>query len=462
MARLVIVSNRVSLPTENSATAGGLAVALKDALAKRGGVWFGWSGKVADSRPGPPAVTVAGNTTYVTTDLSQNEYENYYVGHANATLWPLFHYRPGLVRFRRKTFDGYLKVNTRFAALLAPLIKPGDQVWIHDYHFMVLASELRRLGVSNRIGFFLHIPLPACELLATIPGHQRLIEGLLSCDLVGFQTAHDLKTFRDYVVYEAAGRVGPGDLVSAMGQQTRAQVFPIGIDAEDFSRMAETAATSPESERLRASVAGRPLIIGVDRLDYSKGLIERMTAFEQLLNRWPAHQAAVTYMQVAPPSRGEVPAYRALRSDLESSVGRINAQFARFDWVPIRLLVRAYHRANLAGFLRQAQVGLVTPLRDGMNLVAKEFVAAQDPADPGVLVLSRFAGAAEELDGALVVNPFDQDQVVEALHLALTMPLDQRQTRWRTMIAAVRQNTVSVWRNRFLAALSATPERPTP
>ena len=460
MARLVIVSNRVLLPQDRQLRAGGLAVALRDTLRREGGVWFGWSGKLADETPSAPQILVDGNITYATLDLGRVDHELYYTDYANTTLWPLLHYRPGLFEFKREAFDGYMRVNAAFAAALVPLLRGDDLIWVHDYHFIPLAAKLRKLELDNRIGLFLHTPFPAAEVLISLPRHPALMSALTHYDLIGFQTENDRRALFDYVVNEARGRVAADGTIEAFGRRAHAAVFPIGIDTEAFARMAQTAARASESRRLRDSIASRDLIIGVDRLDYSKGLSHRFLALRELLTAHPEYKQRVTFLQIAPISRGEVPQYKTLRRDLERLAGNINGQFANFDWTPVRYVNRGFSRQTLAGFYRMSRVGLVTPLRDGMNLVAKEYVAAQDPEDPGVLVLSRFAGAARELTDALIVNPHDNDEMAEALHRALTMPLAERRARWEAMMALLRRNTIAAWRDNFLDALQHGPAAP--
>ena len=452
MARLVILSNRVSLPTERGARAGGLAVAMREALRRYGGVWVGWSGEISDRADQAPKVTTAGKVTYVTTDLSREEHERYYIGYSNGTLWPLLHYRLGLIDYKRRAFRGYLDVNARFARVLAPLLQPDDLIWVHDYHLIPAGAELRKLGVRNRIGFFLHTPFPPPEVIKALPRHNLIIEALCAYDLVGFQTEEAVRAFLACVTEILGGEVFDGAF-SAHGLHSRAAAFPIGIDTEAFAELALSTIDSPEARRLVGSLSGRRLIIGVDRLDYSKGIPNRFEAIDCLLTDWPEARATFNYLQITPHSRAEVAQYRALRRELEGTAGRINNKFAEFDWSPIRYINKSFSRQTLAGFYRLSQVGLVTPLRDGMNLVAKEFVAAQDPDDPGALVLSRFAGAAHELDAALLVNPIDVDEIAAALHRGLTMSLDERQERWQAMMAPIRRNTITTWRESFLAAL---------
>ncbi|MGH6989299.1 MAG: alpha,alpha-trehalose-phosphate synthase (UDP-forming) [Stellaceae bacterium] len=457
MARLVIVSNRVAPPRDRGARAGGLAVAMADALDQYGGLWFGWSGDVADD-PGPnPTLIETGNVTYVTIDLSERDYREYYIGYANGALWPLFHYRLGLVNYSRIAFDGYMRVNAKFAELLAPMIQPDDTIWVHDYHLIPLGAELRRRGVRNRIGFFLHTPFPPRQLLETLPRQIVLLQALAAYDLVGFQTDEALRGFQDSVAELANGRVLADGEFAIGDRHSRAGAYPIGIDTERFAKLARRTARSRDSTRLKESLVGRALIIGVDRLDYSKGIPNRFEAINTLLGEYPEDRTEFSFLQIAPHSRGDVAQYRALRRELEAAVGAINGRFAEYDWTPLRYVNRTFSRLVLAGFYRLARIGLVTPLRDGMNLVAKEFVAAQDPENPGVLVLSRFAGAAQELKTAIQVNPYDVDDIASAIHRALHMPLDERVTRWSHMMDVITRTTVTTWREDFLAALKEGP-----
>ena len=453
MSRLVMVSNRVAVPDESRA--GGLAIALKAALEEGGGLWFGWSGKVA-AESGFVNDHIVGNVRYVTVDLSRQDADDYYSGFANRTLWPLLHFRMDLVDYSRETWAGYLRVNALFAEKLAPLLEPGDMVWVHDYHLIPLAHLLRARGARCRLGFFLHVPMPSSDLLAALPDHRRLFENLSAYDLVGFQTERDLERFQDYVRLFGRGRmVEHGVLETSQGRRLRAGAFPISIDTQHIRTLAEKAVNKASVKRLASSLSGRALAIGADRLDYSKGLPERFRAFERFLQRHPDLRGRLTYLQIAPVSRGEVPEYRQLRQELEQLAGHINGKHADADWTPMRYVNRNYPHATLAGFYRRARVGVVTPLRDGMNLVAKEFIAAQDEADPGVLVLSSFAGAARELDHALQVNPYDLDGVADAIAAAMTMPLDERQVRWRAMMNRLEEHDITAWRRQFLAALRA-------
>ena len=459
MSRLIVVSNRVSAPQKRGeGPAGGLAVALSAALREYTGFWFGWSGKTVETFNGEVHTQRVNDVTVVTVDLEDADYQEYYNGYANGTLWPLFHYRIDLTAYERSFGEGYERVNRRFAETLAPLIQPDDLIWVHDYHMIPLGMELRRLGVSNPIGFFLHIPWPAPQLLTTLPRHRQLVEALFSYDLVGFQTDEWLWAFESYVLGEAGGDWGSDGRLHAFGATLRAQVFPIGLDVEEFQALAASMVAHRAHDRIAAHTAFRSLIVGVDRLDYSKGLEERLLGFERFLEDNPELRREVLYLQVAPPSRDEVEAYQDLRTRIDSLCGRINGAFADMDWTPIRYVHRNYRRDELAGLYRAAKVCLVTPLRDGMNLVAKEYVAAQDPDDPGVLVLSRFAGAARQMSDAVIVNPFSHEEVSEGIKRALTMERGERIARWRRLMDGVAGSDVNIWRDSFVAALSDAHE----
>ena len=455
MSRLVAVSNRVALPGADQA--GGLAVALKAALQETGGLWFGWSGRTVREASGELHEQRDGDIRYLTVDLSRDDFEGYYNGFANRTLWPLLHFRPDLVDYNRETHDAYRRVNALFAEKLAKRLRPDDIVWVHDYHLMPLAEELRARGVQSRIGFFLHVPLPSADLIAALPSHQRPFGALTAYDLLGFQTERDLERFQDYLRLYAGGKVlRKGLLHDRNGREFRAGAFPIGIDTPRIAELAADAVRKAGVKRLQASLAGRALAIGVDRLDYSKGIPERFRAFARFLDRHPEQRGKLTFLQIAPVSRGGVGEYRALKRELEQLAGHINGGYAEPDWTPVRYVNRNYPHAALTGFYRMARIGLVTPLRDGMNLVAKEFVAAQDPEDPGVLVLSSFAGAARELDSALQVNPYDLDGVADAIATGLAMPLAERRKRWGKMMDRITRYDIHAWRKDFLSALAAT------
>ena len=455
MGRLIVVSNRVPQPDQNGAApAGGLAVALQSALEARGGIWLGWSGKSSGSEDvGPLKSQKVGNIEYVLTDLTDLDLEEYYQGFANRVLWPIFHYRLDLAEYGRREMAGYFRVNRFFASRLLPMIEPDDLIWIHDYHLIPLASELRQLGVRNRIGFFLHIPWPAPDVFFAMPVHEEILRSLVTYDVVGFQTVHDRENFADCLARLGLGqRLGETDFRVA-SRDFIAQSYPIGIETDAFTALAERAAGTSLAKRMLQSLDGKQLIIGVDRLDYSKGITQRIDAFEKFLIRHQENQRRVTLLQITPKSRSEVPEYEAMQRAVAEQAGRVNGALGTVDWVPIRYVNRSLRRPALAGLYRMAKLALVTPLRDGMNLVAKEFVAAQSEEDPGVLLLSRFAGAAQELKDAVLVNPYDVEGTANSIARALVMPLEERQERWRSMISVLRTNDVFKWCDSFLADL---------
>ena len=455
MSRLVVVSNRVALP--DSDQNGGLATALDAALKEAGGLWFGWSGKVARAHSGEVHRATHENIDYLTIDLSREDYEGYYNGFSNRTLWPLLHFRLDLVDYNALTQAAYRGGKALIAEKLAKESRDDDIGWVHDYHLLPLAQELRRRGVRARIGFFLHVPFPSADIVAGLPHHEKTFGALAAYDLVGFQTERDLERFQDYIRLFRGGSVATrGTLRDHDGRSFQADAFPIGIDASAIATLAANAARNPAVRRMQASLTGRALAIGVDRLDYSKGLPERFRAFERVLDKHIDLRGQLTYLQIAPVSRGGVASYRALRRELEQYAGHINGAHADPDWTPVRYVNRTYPHATLAGFYRLARIGLVTPLRDGMNLVAKEYVASQDPEDPGALVLSIFAGAARELDGALLINPFDSDGVADAIAAALKMPLDERRERWQSMMQRISSYDIHAWRRDFLDRLQQT------
>jgi len=439
MKRLVCVSNRITLPG-NGGSSGGLAVGLNAAMSHTGGLWLGWSGETpAEPSPDPHVIT-HGNIDYATIDLTAAQVEDYYNGYCNGALWPLFHYFPEVFRHEQRHYDAYQSVNALFAQQLMKMLQPGDAVWIHDYHLIPMARYLRQHQFTGPIGFFLHTPFPHMQVLRLLPNHLELIRDLCQYNVVGFQTQDDVQSFRSC-------------LSNGLCNNTHIAAYPIGVDVDAIVAEAAEAVLEDQVARLTASLLGRKLIIGVDRLDYSKGLTERFAAFEEFLESYPDEQGKVTFLQIAPLSRSDVHAYTEIRQALEQSAGRLNGRFAEADWTPIRYLNRNFTHATTMGFLRAAQVGLVTPVRDGMNLVAKEFVAAQDPKDPGVLIISPMAGAARELTGALQVNPYDKRGMAQAIQRALHMSLEERRQRHRKMLAALRANDIHHWYSTFCADL---------
>ncbi len=453
--RVVIISNRVPSLSEKGATAGGLAVALADA-ATPGSLWFGWSGRRAEETSAEASIALsADNVTFATIDIAERDYQKFYNGFANGAVWPLLHYRTGLLRFNRPDYAAYRDVNRAFAEALLPLLQPDDLIWVHDYQLMTMAAELRALGVENRIGFFLHVPFVPPAVLQVLPPAAEIMAALSACDVVGFQTEGDVRAFIENAVVSLGVTPDANNTYPFAGRQVRVVHTPIGINANKFSRLAERAELTPEAARLAESLGDRKLVLGVDRLDYSKGLPQRFDAFGRLLYSHPQHRRCVNFLQIAARSRQEVGSYQVLRRELDRRAGDINGEFSDFDWVPLRYMTHPVKRSAIAGFYRRARIGLVTPLRDGMNLVAKEYIAAQDETNPGVLVLSKFAGAADELTEALIVNPFDADEVADAMHQGLIMSLEERLERHGLLLNKVRTTTAQHFCELFLSHLRA-------
>ena len=457
MSRLLVISNRVRRPGADAAQ-GGLAVALGAALRANKGLWFGWSGERTDRFTGQIQFAEDDGIRTATVDLEDQDIDEYYNGYANRTLWPLFHYRIDLAEYDRAFGEGYERVNRRLAQTVAPLIEADDLVWVHDYHLLPLGYDLRRRGVRNRIGLFLHIPWPPTRLLVSLPHHLRLVQSLFAYDVIGFQTAEWLESFRHFVEKELGGTID-GDWATLGEQRVKAVACPIGIDFPEFMAMARGATATATHERVRRSLLDRKMLVGVDRLDYSKGLEERFNGWDRVLRDRPEWRREAVMVQIAPPSRSDVQTYQTIRARLDSLTGHINGVYADVDWTPIRYVNRGYPRDELAGIYRAAHVGLVTPLRDGMNLVAKEYVAAQDAGDPGVLVLSRFAGAAAQMDAAVLVNPYSAEELSDAIVQALAMPLAERRERHAALMTSVKAQDVEWWQGRFLDHLHSVRPR---
>jgi trehalose 6-phosphate synthase len=451
---LVVVSNRVACGKANEPMTGGLAAALLPVVEKSGAIWVGSSGRVRDATQKEPfaEIEALGNGALALLDLPAAHYGGFYEGFANSALWPALHSRSDLIQVSQDDYRSYREVNAFVARALLRFLKKDTVFWVQDYHFLALGAELRELGVTDPVGFFLHTPWPARGVIEGVPRHRELIEAMLAYDLIGFQTEEDCSNFADYL------RSLPGvklndDVVLSRHGRTRLKVFPIGIDAEKFASAAAKALTHPDVSRLRRSLNGEKLAIGVDRLDYSKGLINRIAAFDRMWTEQPSLLRTVSLLQIATPTRGSIDAYGKLQNELARLVSEVNGRHGEIDWTPIRYLNKGFGQAVLAGLYRSAQVGVVTPLQDGMNLVAKEYVAAQNPADPGVLVLSKFAGAANELDAALLINPHDIDGMAETIATALAMPLTERRMRYQAMMAKLRGHSIQQWFSDFIAAL---------
>lgn len=456
LGKLVVISNRVAVPKARGAAGaqGGLAGALNSTLKENGGVWFGWSGQETDEFTGSLNLLTNDGVTFATIDLEPQDVDEYYNGYANRTLWPLFHYRIDLTEYEREFAKGYERVNERFADSVIQLIQHDDAVWVHDYHLIPLGDRLRSRDVKNRMGFFLHTPWPPTRLLVSLPYHERLVRSMLAYDLVGFQTEEWLESFFHYCAKELGAQVDEeAGTISLEGRTITAKAFPIGIDYEHFMAQGISDVAIEAERRLIESTRHRTAMIGVDRLDYSKGLPERLDGISRFFDAHPDRVRDLLFIQIAPPSREDITSYQDIRELLEQKAGQINGERSNFDLVPIRYVNKGYSTAELFGFYRASKIGLVTPLRDGMNLVAKEYVAAQDPSDPGILILSRFAGSAAQLSDALLVNPHSPDEMAHTIAIALAMPKHERVRRWEKLIDNVRTNNVVKWREDFLATL---------
>ena len=459
---VIVVSNRVAQFLPDEPISGGLAAALIPMVKESGAIWVGSSGRTSDAaQRKDPLVKIEslGTGALATVDMPSKHYVGYYEGFANSALWPALHSRADLIHVTAENYTSYREVNAFMARALLRFSKPEAVFWVHDYHLLTLGAELRRFGIDRPIGFFLHTPWAERHTMAAVPHQAEIVREMLAYDLIGFQTVEDRQNFEDYLRVELGITTVDGTIVTEWGW-TQLATFPIGIDVDEFARRAASAMTRPEVSRLRASLQGEKLVLGVDRLDYSKGLANRIRAFERLLENEPSLKRRVSLLQVAVPSRGNIKAYRELKAELATLVSEINGRHGEVDWTPIRYLNKGFSQLTLAGFYRTAHVGLVTPLHDGMNLVAKEYVAAQNPLDPGVLVLSSFAGAAKELDAALQVNPHDVDAVAQQIAKGLTMSIEERRERWQQMVTKLRRAPVRSWFTDFLHTLAEVRRAP--
>ncbi len=447
MSRIVLVSNRVA-NLGKASQAGGVVIAIADVLSERHGLWFGWDGKIGEKSEElrtTPSISEVGGATVATLPLSRREYKAYYLGYANDVLWPVFHSRLDVAQFEAGYYQRYLEVNRRFARALRPLLTPDDTIWVHDYHLIPLGLELRRLGVENPIGFFLHIPVPPAQTFLAIPEHRELARGFAAYDLVGVQTRVDVANLIDYLQDGVFGRILQDGRIRVFDREMSIAAFPVGIDVDSF--------IGSRPKGLREPPPAFTRLIGVDRLDYTKGLPQKFRAFGRFLEKNPEYRRKVILSQLAPPTRESVLAYVDIRHELETLSGTINGKFGELDWVPIQYIHRSTPRGTLVDVFQQSRIGVVTPLRDGMNLVAKEYVAAQDPEDPGVLMLSRFAGAAEQMKQALIVNPYDVEEMADTIKTALEMDLEERRERHRALLDGIRTHDTFAWCRSFLAAL---------
>lgn len=453
MPRIVLVSNRVT-DLASAIQAGGVSVALAEVVKSQRALWFGWNGQTVDHLTGDSVAKskVGSDSLLATTSLTTQEHKNYYLGFANSVLWPTFHNRLDLARFSQSFHPGYGAVNRRFSRLLARMLEPDDIIWVHDYHLIPMAQELRAIGVTSPIGFFLHIPAPPPQTFIAIPEHQTISRNLSAYDLIGVQTHSDAANLLGIFQHTARGDIISNAKIRAFDRLISVSSFPVGIDVNTFSG-------GSKDTKLAQSPSEAKRIIGIDRLDYTKGLPQKFLAFEQFLASHECYRGKVVLTQIAPPTREDVEAYSEIRRTLEQLAGSINGRFGDLDWVPIHYIHRTLARERLRDIYRSSDICMVTPLQDGMNLVAKEFVAAQDPQDPGVVILSRFAGAAEQMPEALIVNPHDIDEVADAIRFGLEMSKQERVRRHAALYEKVASQNTFSWCQSFLTELLACSNR---
>lgn len=475
--RLIIVSNRLPIVLTKvregewqvQSGSGGLVTALAPVLRDGGGLWIGWPGTFEEVKPDELMAITGGRTGYdlKPVRLTPEEINGYYFGFSNEILWPLFHSLQTRCNFDPAYWTAYQAVNRKFAQLIAESARHSDYVWVHDYHLMLVAKELRALGVENKVGFFLHTPFPPPDIFAALPWRSQIISALAEYDLVGFQTMRDRNNFVRSIESLIKGlRVDTRRKVSMVAtpqRQTRDGSFPIGIDFNEFSRKATSKGVLERAKQLHDAMNVDQIILGVDRLDYSKGIPERFKSFRNALERFDELRGKVALVQILVPSREEVPEYQALKAEIERLVGEINGKFSQAGWIPINYMFRSLEKEELLAYYRAADIALITPLRDGMNLVAKEYCAANIDNN-GVLILSEFAGAATQLrTGALVVNPYDIEAVANAIHRAYSMSPGERQSRMRRLRHSVAKRDVFWWVDFFLrTAITDSLDDPQP
>lgn len=465
MSKLIVLSNRVNLPSKKSpkAVAGGLAVALQEALAKDGGIWVGWNGQVVTNISDMPdtvnqfATEQHDKVTYVTTAFSPMQYEKYYCGYANNRLWAGMHDRTDLIVSSSEDFSVYQAVNRMFAKQLQQIAQPDDMIWIQDYHFFAVARHCRDLGMKQRIGFFLHIPFPQLWVWDFLTYGQTLINQLLDYDVVGLQTQQDAQNCVAVIeqllphaiqITQTNGRT----LIRHGNHTTLIKAYPIGINPVYIHKLA----SQPLSDQavLKNLTSTITTILAAERLDYSKGIPERLQAFAAFLQRYPQYLEQIQLYQIACPSRLDIQTYQQLRQQVHTLVEQINSQFATASWQPIIYQEDPVSHDNLMPLFRQCQICWVNSLKDGMNLVAKEYIAAQDEQNAGILILSKNAGAAHQLQQAILVDPTNNDSMIEGLYQALTMTKQQREQRHQSLLKSIYETNIDTWRAHFLADLT--------
>jgi alpha,alpha-trehalose-phosphate synthase [UDP-forming] len=464
---LIVASNRLPFAATKrdgewkiEPGSGGLVTALKPALEDRGGRWIGWIGATSEELPDPHSILRESHQRFgyglLPVPLTQAERDGFYYGFSNEVIWPLFHDLPSLANFDPAYWIAYEAVNRKFAGLTARLAGENDFIWAHDYHLMTMARELRERGVRSRMAFFLHIPFPPLDIFLKLPWRSAILRSLLEYDLIGFQTVRDRRNFLDCIrrLVPDATASGRGDVrrITLGSREIRVGAFPISIDAGDFERRGMDEDVARKKREILDRVPGRKIVLGVDRLDYTKGIPQKLEAFRNMLSRFEHLRERVTLLQVVVPSREDIPRYRDHKRIIERLVGQINGQFTRSGWVPIQYIYRTLEGPRLPAYYLAADVALVTPLKDGMNLVAKEYCASHAD-EQGALVLSEFAGAASQLQkGAFLVNPFDVEGVAGAIERALNLSPEEQRSRMRRLRRSVKEYDIFRWVDNFLDA----------
>ena len=466
--RLVIISNRLPIVVKRSDKgysvrpgSGGLVTALAPVLKHRGGLWIGWSGTEEgidlNDMLDKAALDIGYDLKLV--DLTALEIENFYHGFANEIIWPLFHDLQSRCNFNPVYWSSYKNVNQKFARVITANTGEDDYIWVHDYHLMRVGSELRKMGIDQRLGFYLHIPFPPLDIFLKLPWRFQILQDMLQYDLIGFQTQRDRSNFQLCIrtLMKGATFKGKGRIltVNAGGRSVRIGNFPIGIDYNEFVRAAETKEVAERAWFIHEDLPKRSLILGIDRLDYTKGITYRLEAYRIALKRFPDLQRKVCFIQIVVPSRAFIPTYNSLKIEIERLVGEINGQFTQSGWIPIHYIFRHLTTEELVAYYRTAEIVLLTPLKDGMNLVAKEYCAS-NLEETGVLILSEFAGAVAQLQkGAIVVNPYVVEGIADAIYKALTMDEEEKRTRMKKLRQSIRRQDIYWWIDSFLKAAFA-------
>jgi len=463
--KLIIASNRLPFVLERKGDSwnlvpgsGGLVTALAPVLRDRGGVWIGWPGISGTADISDQLEFASNSAGYAMKPvyLEEKDVRQYYIGLSNEVLWPLFHDLQSYCNFDPSYWQSYIDINARFAKVIKENVGTEDFVWVHDYHLMCTASELKRTGISVNTGFFLHIPFPSLDIYAKLPWRREILNAMLHYDIIGFQTLRDrrnfaqcLRTFVDDISFEGKGQV----LTASTGERTiRIGYFPISIDYGEFSQLAGSREVADAAWYIHEDIPVGKIVLGVDRLDYTKGIPYRLRAFEKLLEKHPELHRKITLVQIVVPSRRDIPVYEDLKIEIERIVGEINGRFTRSGWVPIHYIFRSLSRPELLAYYRTAEIALITPLKDGMNLVAKEFCAS-NTEQSGVLILSEFAGAASQLrKGAILVNPYNIEEVSDAIYAAWSLDIRERRDRMKKLQGSVARNDIFWWVNSFLNA----------